>query len=137
MSWTAPKMPKERPPNTSIDAAVLHALNRDPVVSLPGIAKEVKLPVLIVFYVLRSRMRYIYRRCRLVPYMLSPQHRPDHLKQSRELCDAFQNEKTLQWRFILTGDEPYFSSVNKHEKHWLPPDAEATKPTRRVTVYPM
>jgi hypothetical protein len=71
-SWTISELPKGRPPNFSIDAAIFHVLNRDPTRSLRELAEELRLSVSTVFYVLTTRMGYCYRKCRLVPHALSP-----------------------------------------------------------------
>jgi hypothetical protein len=43
LSWTAPKTPKGRPANFSINAAILKVLNGDPAASMRGIAQQDKL----------------------------------------------------------------------------------------------
>jgi hypothetical protein len=81
-------------------------------------------------------MGYNDRRCRLVPHKLSGQRGDDGLKQSRELFDGFQDVKKLWWIFILTRDESWFFFIHKHEKLWLPPDADALEVSRHLMSTP-
>jgi hypothetical protein len=82
-----------------INAVILKVLNGDPTVSAREIAHVAKLSASTVFYILTTRVDYLYRRYRLMPQKI------DRLRQSRELLEIFQNVKRLGWRFTLTGDE--------------------------------
>jgi hypothetical protein len=59
-SWTLTDIPKGRPPNFLIDAAILRVLDRDPAASLREIAEQAKLPPSTVHYVFTTRIGYRY-----------------------------------------------------------------------------
>jgi hypothetical protein len=63
LSWTTPERPNGRPVNISIDAAILKVLNGDPAASVREITQEAKLSASTIFYVLKTRIDNIYRRC--------------------------------------------------------------------------
>jgi hypothetical protein len=102
--------------NFSLDTAILKVLDDDPAASMREIAPEAKLSASTVFYILTTRMGYIYRKCRLVQHNLSEPHKIDCLRQSHKLLEVLQNANGLRWRFILTGDESWFFYVNEHRK---------------------
>jgi hypothetical protein len=96
-SWTMSEGPKGRPPNVSIDAALLRVQNRDPTKSLHEIAEELGLSVWTTFVVITTRMGYWYRKWRLVPPALSPQQKEDRLTKTRELLGLLQTTQSLRW----------------------------------------
>jgi hypothetical protein len=51
---------EEKLPNFSIDATILPGLNCDPIAAIREIAREARLPVSIIFYVLTTRIGYNY-----------------------------------------------------------------------------
>jgi hypothetical protein len=94
-SWTLKNIPKRRPSNFSINAAVLRLHDHDSAASLREIVEQAKLSVLTVHYVFTTRIDYQYRRCRFVPHSLSAKQKEERLTQSRELFQVLQNAKRL------------------------------------------
>jgi hypothetical protein len=86
--------PKGRPATFPIDAAILKVLDGDPTASVREIAQEAKPSALMVFYILTTRMDYIYRRCRLVPHNISEPQKMDRLRKSHERLEILQNVKS-------------------------------------------
>jgi hypothetical protein len=136
LNWTAPETPKGRPANFFIDSTILKVLNGDPTVSMRQITQEVNLSASTAFYVVTTRINYIYRRCRLVPHNLFKQQKIDRLRQSYKLLEILQNSKRLCWRFILTGDESWFFYVNSHRKLWHLPESDFPEVARRLVNTP-
>jgi transposase len=139
-SWTTPEANEEisrgRPPNFVLDRLIQRMLDREPEASVREIAQELQLSASTIFYVLTTRMGYRYRKCHVVPHLLTVKQKEDRVRQSVDLLGTLQTAKRLRWRFILTGDESWFFYFTPKRKLWLPPDADAPQVARQLINTP-
>jgi hypothetical protein len=125
-----------RPANPSIDALIQKCLAENPEASIREIATETGIPSSTVWYVLTTRLGYIWRKCRLVAHSLTAQQQEQRLLQSRALLKMLQKAKAHAWRYLSTGDESWFFYYTPHQKLWLPQDVEAPAVARRLIDTP-
>jgi hypothetical protein len=95
MSWTCREIPKGRPPNFRIDAAIFKVLSRDPTASAHEIAQEARLPTATIFYILTTRIGYTYRRsARRSPLTLSRAARSFGMRATWDTPNAREMKRT-------------------------------------------
>ena len=73
---------------TSIDHAILQALNEQPFASLRQLAKRILIPTTTIRYHLVNRMGYKIKHCKWVPHRLSVAQKQTRVTISRSLLDT-------------------------------------------------
>jgi hypothetical protein len=121
-----------RPRNLHHDARFLSVLHGNPNASVREIAHKTRIPKPIVFGILRLRLKYFARNCRLVPHALTETQRKAYVKKSTALLSVLTKAKRCAWQFIITDDEFCLFSYAQDSKIWLPADADTPEMAKRL-----
>jgi hypothetical protein len=139
-SWAIPEEDARdlggRSPNQAISARIRQVLDESPGTSIRQIADEAEIPASTVWYVLTTRMGYAWRKCRLIPYILTEAQQQQRIHQSQLLLAILHRTKSTGWRFFSTGDESWFFYYMPHQKFWIPPDVDAPEVSRQLIATP-
>jgi hypothetical protein len=111
-------------------------LERNPNASIREIADEARIPKSTVFDVLRGRLHYSWRNCRLVPHAFTEAQRREWVEKLIALFSLLAKGKRRALQFIITGDESWFLYVVPHSKIWLPRDADTPEVARQLINTP-
>jgi hypothetical protein len=118
-----------------IDRAILQALNEQPFVSLPQLAKRTLIRATTIRYDLVNRMGYKIKQSKWVPHRLSADQKQTRVTKSRSLVDLHYSLQHQGWKYIVTFDEAWFYFSNQHEQRELPEDEDPQQaPNRQSTV---
>jgi hypothetical protein len=110
-----------QPRNRMIDARIQQFLIDRPSGSIQRIATGTGIPTSTVWHALTTRLGYVWRKCRLVPHLLSKTKRKERFQRSQVLLIALHLAKSTAGRFFSTGDESWFFHYTPHRKLWIPP----------------
>jgi hypothetical protein len=114
--------PSDETPTTSIEGAILDALDKQPFSSVRELAKLTCIPTTTVYRHLTRSLGFVVKHLRWVPHSLTDIQKAQRTTLSKQLL--LGSIKHPGWHVMITLDESWFSLSTDREQIWLRPDQE-------------
>ena len=140
LSWTTntntEKVDVGRPPDQHNMRIIQQIIYDNPMISCHQISREADIPYTTVRYALIHHLKYKCRKLHWVPHYLSDPQKKQRVECCKQILTILQNQKRLHWRYIITGDESWFTYHTQYGYQWIPEDEEAQEDIKISNMSP-
>lgn len=99
-----------------IDFLIKDVVDEEPFLSVLQIAKRTGIPISTVFDRMTSKLGYVYKHSKWIPYLLSDEQKQNRAIISIDLLKVIQKQERQGWKYFLTGDESWFNLSYDYER---------------------